>query len=51
MCAASDLCYVMDYDTRSQVFTQCLASANAPLPGAIYGIGRCVSPRRARHVS
>ena len=40
MCAASDLCYVMDYDTRSQVFTQCLASANAPLPGAIYGIGR-----------
>ena len=31
----SDLLYVMDYDTRSQIFDQCLASANAPFPGMI----------------
>jgi len=35
---ASDLFYVMDYDTRSQITTQCIASANAPLPGAVLGI-------------
>lgn len=29
---ASDLLYLMVYDTRSQVFDQCLASANAPTP-------------------
>ena len=40
MCAAADLCYVMDYDTRSQVTTQCIASANAPLAGARLGVGR-----------
>ncbi len=40
LAAASDLLYVMDYDTRSQVFDHCLASANAPLPGMIRGITR-----------
>ena len=30
----------MDYDTRSQVFDACLASANAPYPGMIHGIQR-----------
>ena len=40
LAAASDLLYVMDYDTRSQVFDHCLASANAPLPGMIRGISR-----------
>lgn len=28
----------MDYDTRSQVFDRCIASANAPLAGAINGL-------------
>ena len=37
---ASDALYVMDYDTRSQVFDACLASANAPYPGMIHGIQR-----------
>ena len=37
---ASDLLYVMDYDTRSQIFDACLASANAPFPGMIRGIQR-----------
>ncbi|EGB12190.1 chitinase [Aureococcus anophagefferens] len=37
---ASDLLYVMDYDTRSQIFDACIASANAPLPGTVHGIGR-----------
>ena len=37
---ASDLLYVMDYDTRSQIFDACLASANAPVPGMIHGIQR-----------
>jgi len=37
---ASDLLYVMDYDTRSQIFDACLASANAPVPGMIKGIQR-----------
>jgi di-N-acetylchitobiase len=35
---ASDVLYVMDYDTRSQVFDTCIAGANAPLPGMIQGI-------------
>ena len=35
---ASDVLFVMDYDTRSQITTQCIASANAPLPGAILGM-------------
>jgi Di-N-acetylchitobiase len=37
---ASDALYVMDYDTRSQIFDACLASANAPYPGTIRGIQR-----------
>ena len=37
---ASDLLYVMDYDTRSQVFDACLASANAPYFGMIKGLQR-----------
>ena len=28
-----DFLYVMCYDTRSQIFDSCVASANAPLPG------------------
>eukprot|EP00934_Nitzschia_sp_Nitz4_P004586 Nitzschia sp. Nitz4//scaffold52_size167869//69679//70881//NITZ4_002274-RA/size167869-processed-gene-0.162-mRNA-1//-1//CDS//3329554029//4576//frame0 len=35
---ASDALYVMDYDTRSQVYDTCIAGANAPLPGMISGI-------------
>lgn len=38
--ASSDVLYVMDYDTRSQVLSQCLASANAPLPGTMRGVQR-----------
>jgi di-N-acetylchitobiase len=38
--AASDLLYVMDYDTRSQVFDACIASANAPYPGMVHGLQR-----------
>lgn len=38
--AAADLLYVMDYDTRSQVFDACIAAANAPLPGTIRGLSR-----------
>jgi len=37
---ASDLLYVMDYDTRSQVFDTCIAGSNAPLPGMIQGMHR-----------
>lgn len=37
---ASDLLYVMDYDTRSQIFDACIASANAPFPGMVKGIQR-----------
>jgi di-N-acetylchitobiase len=37
---ASDLLYVMDYDTRSQIFDACIAGANAPLPGMIQGMER-----------
>jgi di-N-acetylchitobiase len=35
---ASDALYVMDYDTRSQIFDACLAGANAPLAGMIAGM-------------
>ena len=38
--AGSDVLYVMDYDTRSQIFDQCIAGANAPLPGMIRGLQR-----------
>ena len=37
---ASDALYVMDYDTRSQIFDACIASANAPFPGTVHGISR-----------
>ena len=37
---ASDLLYVMDYDTRSQIFDACIAGANAPIPGMISGMER-----------
>ena len=35
---AASLLYIMDYGTRSQILTQCIASANAPLPGTVKGI-------------
>jgi len=35
---ATDYLYVMCYDTRSQIFDQCVASANAPLPLCQSGI-------------
>jgi Di-N-acetylchitobiase len=35
---ASDLLYVMDYDTRSQIYGDCIAGANAPFPGMIDGM-------------
>ena len=35
----SDLLYIMDYDTQSQIpYRQCIASANAPFPGTQYGL-------------
>lgn len=38
---ASDLLYVMDYDTRSQIYdSQCIAGPNAPYPGMVKGIER-----------
>lgn len=37
---ASDLLYVMDYDTRSQIFDACIAGANAPFSGMVQGMGR-----------
>eukprot|EP00928_Gymnodinium_smaydae_P057646 TRINITY_DN40867_c0_g1_i1.p1 TRINITY_DN40867_c0_g1~~TRINITY_DN40867_c0_g1_i1.p1 ORF type:complete len:396 (+),score=30.08 TRINITY_DN40867_c0_g1_i1:66-1253(+) len=38
---SSDLLYVMDYDTRSQIFdSQCIAGPNAPFPGMVRGIER-----------
>lgn len=36
----SDVLYVMDYDTRSQVFDACIAAANAPFPGMAKGLQR-----------
>ena len=38
--AASDVVYVMDYDTRSQIFDACQAAANAPFFGMAYGLQR-----------
>jgi di-N-acetylchitobiase len=40
---ASDALYVMDYDTRSQIFDDCIASANAPIAGMKQGIERYMS--------
>jgi len=37
---ASDVLYVMDYDTRSVIFDHCIASANAPVPGTLNGLQR-----------
>mmetsp|Transcript_2328 Transcript_2328/g.3875 ORF Transcript_2328/g.3875 Transcript_2328/m.3875 type:complete len:397 (+) Transcript_2328:25-1215(+) len=37
---SSDLLYVMDYDTRSQIFDACIAASNAPFPGTIRGVHR-----------
>ena len=38
---ASDLLYVMDYDTRSQIYdSQCIAGSNAPFPGMVLGLQR-----------
>ena len=38
--AAADLLYVMDYDTRSQIFDACIAGANAPYFGMVHGLSR-----------
>ena len=38
--AASDLLYVMDYDTRSQIIDACVAGANAPYFGMTHGLER-----------
>jgi Di-N-acetylchitobiase len=35
---ASDFLYVMCYDTRSQIFDRCTASANAPWPTCRHGV-------------
>ena len=40
---ASDLLYQMVYDTRSQIFDRCIASANSPLPVLISGLNRFIS--------
>jgi len=39
---ASDLLYVMSYDTRSQIFDRCIASANSPTSRARYGLQRYI---------
>ena len=47
---ASDLLYVMSYDTRSQIFDRCIASANSPASRARYGLQRYldlgISPKK-----
>ncbi len=36
---SADLLYIMDYDTQDQIYSsQCVAAANAPYFGMIYGI-------------
>jgi len=40
MAIVSDFLYVMDYDTRSQIYDACIAAANAPLAGTLYGLRR-----------
>jgi len=37
---ASDLLYIMVYDTRSQIYDQCLASGNSPVPVAHRAVQR-----------
>ncbi|KAL3922982.1 MAG: hypothetical protein SGPRY_004365 [Prymnesium sp.] len=39
---ASDLLYVMAYDTRSQIYGRCIASANSPLSIALRGLTRYI---------
>lgn len=39
---ASDLLYIMDYDTRSQIFDRCIASANSPSARAARSISRWI---------
>tara|TARA_B100000524_G_C23628163_1_gene362225 strand:+ start:62 stop:1213 length:1152 start_codon:yes stop_codon:yes gene_type:complete len=38
--ASTDLVYVMDYDTRSQIYDACIAAANAPYGGTLLGLRR-----------
>lgn len=40
---------IMDYDTRSQIFDVCIASANAPLAGTEHGVQRWVPCRCPAH--
>lgn len=40
LAAETDLLYAMVYDTRSQIFGRCIASANTPLSTAQRGISR-----------
>lgn len=40
LAAATDLLYVMAYDTRSQIYSRCIASANSPLSIAERGLRR-----------
>lgn len=40
LAAASDLFYVMVYDTQSQIFGRCVAAANSPLSVAQRGLSR-----------
>lgn len=42
LAAHSDLLYVMDYDTRSQIYDDCVAGANAPYFGMVHGLTRYV---------
>ena len=42
LAGASDLLYVMSYDTRSQIFDRCIASANSPASRASYGLQRYI---------
>ena len=45
--AAADLLYIMMYDTRSQIFDQCIAGPNAGLPIVQLGVQQC----EHRHLS
>lgn len=50
LAAVSDYLYVMDYDTRSQIFDgPCIASANAPYAGMIHGIQRYLELKIETH--
>eukprot|EP01047_Picozoa_sp_COSAG01_P098347 COSAG01_NODE_28547_length_658_cov_1.747764_1_plen_175_part_10 len=45
--AVADLLYIMMYDTRSQIFDQCIAGPNAGLPIVQLGVQQC----EQRHLS